>query len=258
MSPSNPKTLLFDIETSHNLAAVFQLYGENNYISPENIWQERFLICASWRWLGEKKIHSVSILDDPKLYKKDPHNDLHVVRSLHDVLSSADVIIGHNSDKFDIKFAEARMLIQGLPPLPPITKIDTLKVAKDRFLFNSNSLDYLGTVLKVGRKKPTTNGLWLRVLNGDESAINEMVKYNKQDVELLERVFTKLRPYIANHTNRELFGGTGCPRCGSLKYQSRGIHRAITRIYQRYCCNSCGGWFRELKAEKKSTTKRVL
>lgn len=255
---TEPRIVLWDIETTHNLAAVFKLFGDD-YINPENIVQERYIVCAAWKMLGEKKVDAVSTLDNAKLYKADPHNDLHVCRVLHSVLSRADVLVAHNGDKYDIKFTEARMLYHGLSPLPPVVKIDTLKVAKDRFLFNANRLDYLGAFLKVGRKKPTTGGLWLRVLQGDRAAIREMVTYNKQDVELLERVFIKLRPYVANHISRQLFGQTvGCPRCGSSKVQSRGVHRATTREYQRFQCQACGGWFRTMKADSKSTTLRVL
>lgn len=253
-----PKIVLWDIETTHNLVAVFKLFGED-YISPDNLLQERYIVCAAWKDLGKTAVSAVSTLDDPKRFAKDPHDDYHVVKTLHAVLSDADVIIAHNGDKYDIKFTEGRMLFHGLSPLPPIVKIDTLKVAKDRFLFNSNKLDYLGSFLKVGRKKPTTGGLWLRVLQGDKAAVKEMVTYNKQDVELLERVFEKLRPYVANHISRQLFGQTtGCPRCGSVKVQSRGTHRATTRVYQRFQCQGCGGWFRNLKAESKSTSLRVL
>lgn len=254
-----PKIILWDIETTHNLAAVFKL-TQNDYINSENITQERYIVCAAWKELGKTKVSAVSTLDDPKRFQTDPHDDYHVVKTLHKVLSEADVIIAHNGDSYDIKFTEARMLIQGLPPLPPITKIDTLSAARGRFLFNANNLNYLGNILKVGAKKPTKTGLWLKVLQGDKKAILEMVRYNKQDVALLERVFRKLQPYIANHVNRQLFRGTGldCPRCGSKKTQARGIHKALTRTYQRYQCQDCGGWFRNLKAATKSTTTRVL
>lgn len=255
-----PRIILWDIETTHNQVAVFKLFGED-YISPENILQERYIVCASWKTLGEKAVSDVSVLNDPKRFKKNHQDDYHVCKTLHEVLSNADVIVAHNGDKYDIKFTEARMLIHGLPPLPPITSIDTLKVAKGRFLFNSNRLDYLGHMLKVGRKKPTTGGLWLRVLQGDVAAIREMVTYNKQDVELLERVFNKLRPYVQNHISRQLFGqADGCPRCGSKKFQSRGVHGAVTQRYRRYQCQAptCMGWFRDRKGLTKSTTYRVL
>jgi hypothetical protein len=259
----SPKIVLWDIETTHNLAAVFKLFGED-YIPHTNIVQERYVVCASWKTLGEKKVYAVSTLDDPALYEKDPHNDLHVVTKLHEVLSDADVIVGHNGDKYDIKFTEGRMLYHGLPPLPPIVKIDTLKEVKNRFLLNSNRLDYIGSFLGVGQKRHTSPGLWLRVLKGDPDAVREMVTYNKQDVRLLERVFLKLQPYMASHVNRHLFadnglGATSCPRCGSSRTKSKGLHRTITQVYQRRVCLTCGGWFRNRKAEKPALTDvRVL
>lgn len=254
---AEPKIILWDIETSHNIAAIFRLFED--YTSHENIIQERYIICASWKELGSKEVFSVSVLDNPKLYAKDPHDDRYVVETLHKVLSSADVIIAHNGDAYDTKFAEGRMLAHNLPPLPPIPSIDTLKIAKSRLLLNSNKLDYIARYLKIGQKVHTNNELWLRVLQGDKKAIREMVEYNKYDVVLLEKVFMRLRPYAANHINRMLFGQTdGCPRCGSKHVQSRGTHKAISRVYNRFQCVDCGGWYREVKAINKPLTKRIL
>jgi len=253
----SPRIVVWDIETTHNIAAIFRLFDD--FTSHENILQERYIVCAAWKVLGEKQVHSVSTLDDPKRYAKNPHDDKHVVETLHKVLSEADVIIAHNGDGYDIKFAEGRMLAHGLSPLPPIPSIDTLKVAKLRLLLNSNKLDYLGRYLGLGKKIPTRNELWLRVLAGEKKAVQEMVKYNKYDVILLEKVFLKLRPYAANHINRQLFGHTkGCPRCGSKHVQSRGTHKAISRTYNRFQCVDCGGWYREVKPVLERVRSRIL
>jgi len=251
------KIVIWDIETTHNLAAIFRLFED--YTSHENIIQERYIVSAAWKVLGEKEVHSVSTLDNPKLFSKDPHNDRHVVETLHRVLSDADAIVAHNGDQYDIKFTEGRMLAHGLEPLPPIPSIDTLKVAKSRLLLNSNKLDYLARYLGFGKKIATRNELWLRVLQGDKKAIREMVDYNRHDVVLLEKVFLKLRPYCANHINRQLFDTSkGCPRCGSTHVQSRGTHKAISRTYQRFCCMSCNGWFRGVKPVVTNLKSRVL
>ena len=251
------KILIYDIETSLQLAAIFQLKN-NDWIQPESLVTERHVLSICWKWLGEKKVHSVSLLDDPKRFDKDPHDDKHVLEVFHKVLSEADCIVAHNGDQFDFKYLLTRMLVHGLPTLPPVASIDTYKVAKQRFMFNSNKLDYIGGLLKVGRKKHTTSGLWLKALQGDKKAIKEMVDYNKQDVLLLERVFLKLRPFISSHLNRELFGQVGCPRCGSSKIQSRGYHRAISRVYRRWQCQACTGWFKSTKAEPGTTKFRIL
>ena len=253
---ADPRILLYDIETTHNIVAQFD--PKDQYTPHQNILQERYIVTAAWMWLGEKTVHSVSVLDDLKLYRKEPHNDKHVVETLHKVLSEADVVVGHNSDQFDNKFVKTRALVHGLHPLPPFISIDTYKVAKSQFRFNANRLDYLGKLLGFGGKKHTPPGLWIDVLKGDERAIITMADYNKRDVTLLRDVFNVLRPHIPSHVNRELFGGTGCPRCGSKKTQKRGTHKAITKTYQRFQCMECGGWFRELKSETKSTSTRVL
>jgi hypothetical protein len=253
-----PRLLFYDIETSLQLVTVFDL-KYNDFIDPSNIVLERHMLSACWKWSDEKKVHSVSLLDDPKRFEKDIHDDRHVVTTIHDVLSEADVVVGHNSDSFDNKYVETRALFHGLKPLPPLNTIDTYKIAKSRFRFNSNKLDYLGQFLGLGKKIKTSPGLWSRVLKGDKKAIKEMVTYNIQDVLLLEKVFDKLRPYASTHMNRELFGGTGCPRCGSTDVQRRGLHRAISNVYQRWQCQSCAGWFKTAKAEKNvKATKRVL
>lgn len=251
------KTLFWDIETSLQPVAVFQL-AHNDYIDPSSILEERYIICASWKWEGESTVHAVSTLDDPKRYARNPHDDTHVVKTLHAVLSQADVLIHHNGDSYDRPYLDTRILKLGLPALPPIQSIDTCKVAKTKFRFNSNKLDYLGTFLNLGNKTHTSHGLWLRVLQGTKGAVREMVDYNKQDVRLLERVYLALRPYCSNHTNRELFGGKGCPRCNSRAVHARGLHRALTKIYQRFQCQSCGGWFRLLRGEAGTTRTRVL
>ena len=255
---AEPKILIYDIESSLETVAVFGL-KYNDFIDPVNIVTERHVVCVCWRWLGEKKVHSVSLLDDPKRFARDPHDDRHVLEVFHGVLSQADVIVAHNGDNFDYKYLKTRMLYHKLPALPPVTSIDTYKIAKQQLLFNSNKLDYLGKFLGFGGKKSTPKGLWLDVLRGDRKAIQTMIEYNKRDVTLLENVFLKLRPYMPNHLNRELFNKTGCPRCGSHKIQSRGVHRAISRVYQRFQCQSCGGWHRAVINDKSVSPKtRVL
>lgn len=256
MQNNSPRILLWDIETTHNIVAQFDLRDE--YTNPDNILQERYVVCAAWQWLGESKVHAVSTLDNPKLYAKDPHNDRHVIETLHGLISEADCLVAHNGDSFDLKYVITRALFHGLPALPPVSTIDTYKVAKAKFRFNANRLNYLGKFLGLGGKKSTPIGLWLDVLRGNKKAIRTMVDYNKRDVTLLADVFKKLTPYIPNYLNRELFGKFGCPRCGSSKVQSRGVHKAIMRVYRRWQCQSCTGWFKTSKAEPGSTKFRVL
>lgn len=252
-----PNVLIWDLETGLNKLALFGLYN-NNYIPPDAILQERYIICGSFRMMGEKRVKSVSVLDDPARFKKDPSDDEHVVRELHKVISKADAIVGHNGDNFDMKFFNGRALFYGLDPLPRITQVDTLKIAKRFFRLNSNRLDYLGEYLGLGRKISTTQQLWLDCLAGKKGAVREMVRYNKQDVNLLEEVYNKLRPYDDKGPNFNLYergSDPVCPHCGSVHLQKRGFQHALTRVYQRYQCTECGGWTRDVTCVKQHSSK---
>jgi hypothetical protein len=244
-----PIIRLWDLETSHNLVATFSLFGQD-YIPHDNLLQERYIICGSYVDLHDDKVYSVSVLDDPKRYKKNPHDDYHVVKAIADALQEADVIVAHNGNKYDLKFLKGRMLYHKLPPLPPIVTLDTYLIAKRHFLLNSNKLDYIGKYLGIGQKLKTSPGLWLRVLGGDQKAVKDMVTYNREDCVLLKKVFKKMLGYLPD-MNQRLYGSsdTACTRCGSTHVQKRGVHTALTRTYQRYQCQNpeCGGWFRDDK-----------
>lgn len=245
MKNKKPKILIYDIETSLSIVASFSLYP--NFISHKNIIQDPFIICASWKWLGDKKAKAIAVTKQEALTQ----NDKRVVQKLHEVIEEADIIIGHNGDKFDLKWVKGRGLKYGLTPLSYVKTIDTLKVARKNFRLMSNRLDYIGDYLGVGRKISTSEGLWLKVLQGKVSAIKEMVKYNKQDVYLLEDVYLKLRPYIDNHPdlNMMLKGHNQCCKaCGSIHSQKYGIRYAKARKYQKFLCKSCGHVFTNNKS----------
>lgn len=88
-----PKILLWDLETSHNLVLSFGLYKQN--IPAENVITHRHIYCASYRWYGESKTHTTSILDDYKRFKRNNHDDYHVVKEMHKILSGADAHVAH-------------------------------------------------------------------------------------------------------------------------------------------------------------------
>lgn len=232
------KILLWDIETSPLAVNTWNLWPK--FISHEAIIHEWNIITAAWKWYGEKRVHAVAI--DPV----SPRDDKAVVSALHAALSSADVIIAHYGDKFDFPKLKARALFHGLPPLPPIKTIDTKKVASQVFGFTCNRLDYLGRLMGVGKKLPTDLDLWLSVMAGDEKALARMVRYNKQDVVLLEEVYKRLRPYMTNHPNEALYGEIACcPVCGSQKFKKQGVKFNRTRAMQQYQCQAdgCRAWF---------------
>lgn len=245
-----PKILLYDIETSPNLAYVWGKY-EQDVIDYKKEWE---LLSFSYKWLDEKTVRCIKRPDF-----KDA-TDCSLTKALWKVLDEADVIIGHNSDDFDTKKASAKFIEHGLVPPSPSQSVDTKKVAKRYFRFNSNKLDDLGKLLGVGRKEKTGGfDLWLGCMAGHPKSWKLMEKYNKQDVLLLERVYLKLLPWIGNHPNVSYLEGRpeGCPKCGSERLKSCGIRRFKVQSYTNYRCVDCGGYCRGRVAEKREKPKVV-
>ena len=151
----------------------------------------------------------------------------------------------HNCDKFDIRKSNAKFIEYGFKPPATYKTVDTLKIARRYFRFDSNKLDSLGEYLGLGRKVKTGGfDLWDRCIQGEEKALRLMEKYNKKDVELLENVYLKLRPWMTNHPNLNLISETrhNCPICESSKVQRRGFSYSRVNKYQRWQCLECGGW----------------
>jgi hypothetical protein len=240
---AKPKILLFDIETAPTLGYVWGLWDQN--IGLNQIHSNWYVLCWAAKWLGEKKVMTSS-LPDHKLYKREPENDYEVMRALWKLLDEADIVIGQNGDAFDIKKSNARFIQHGMLPPKPYKTVDTLKVAKKYFKFESNKLDHLGEILGLG-KKMSTGGfdLWREVMAGSPEAWKTMLKYNVQDVVLLEKVYLKMRPWMVNHPNTNLFQGSvyNCPNCGSGHNHKRGTAVSSRTSYvQRYQCQDCGAW----------------
>ena len=244
----SPRVLFFDIETAPNLSYVWGHYDQN-VIRHEREW---YIMCYSAKWQGEREI-IVDALDDYPDYYKDHENDIRVVQNLWDLLDSADIVIAHNGDKFDIRKANARFVAHGLGPTSPFKTVDTLKVARRNFMFNSNKLGDLGVHLGLGGKEATGGfETWAGCMRGDLKAWAKMKKYAKQDTRLLEKVYLALRPWMKSHPNLNVFGGggSGCPTCGSSKLQRRGTRTTNTMTYQQYQCQKCSSYSRARMAEK--------
>jgi uncharacterized protein YprB with RNaseH-like and TPR domain len=205
-------------------------------LSHENILHETNIFCVSWKEVGKSSISSVAV-DVNKVY-----DDYEVCRATRDALLEADVLVHHNGDSFDLPILNARLIKHKLKPLPPIQTIDTKKVAKAKFRFDSNRLDYLADYLGIGRKKQTNYGLWLDIMKGKAKALDYMVRYNKHDVALNEKVYTFLRPFMTSHPNHRLNSPGECPICGKGPLMRQGCRLTRTTKRQRFQCKACGGW----------------
>ncbi len=135
------------------------------------------------------------------------------------VANSATELVGHNGDKFDLAWIRTRCLFHGIPMFPNYITIDTLKIARSKFRFNSNRLNYIADFLGIGQKIKTEFNLWKDILlHKDKKAMEDMLKYCKKDVILLEKVFKHLNTHIPSKSHYGvLYGGlrASCPECGA-------------------------------------------
>lgn len=234
------KRLYFDIETSPNLVFSWNT-GYNIKIDYDNIIEERAIICICYKWEGEDKVYSL---------QWNKGDDKQMILDFVKIINSADEIVGHNSDNFDIKWFRTRALWHGVKALPKFKSIDTLKIARSKFRFNSNRLDYISKYLGYGGKIKTEFDLWKKiVLNNDKTAMKYMVDYCKKDVILLEKIHKKLEGFSEPKTNVAVFYNQDkcdCPYCGSVKthIRKKTVSALGTVKYNMQCQNEkCGKYY---------------
>jgi predicted RNA-binding Zn-ribbon protein involved in translation (DUF1610 family) len=236
------KILLFDIETTPIIGYTWGKWEQNviDFIAHSH------LLSWSAKWLGGKQV-TKGLIDYPG-YAKNKDSDQALVKEIWGLLDQADIIVAHNGKAFDTKKVNARFSYWQLPPPSPYKQVDTKEMAKRYFAYTSNSLNDIADYLGIGRKLAHSGfDLWKRCMAGDEDAWVEMKRYNAQDVKLLEAIYLRMLPYMANHPVVAQ-DDTTCPKCGSDNLQRRGEARTLARIYQRFQCLSCGGWGRYPKA----------
>ena len=243
MAKMKARVLLFDLEVSRE---VVEGYRQGWDFKVVKTIKQQELMCFAYKWLGESKIHYVSMHDFPF------HTEF--VKELWDLMNEADIVIAHNANRFDNKMANRFFIEQGFGPVRPYKSVDTLMVARSTFKFPGNSLNALCEFLGLGSKEKITYAdIETDFLNGDKKAERLMRKYNIQDVNLLEQLYLKLRPWIKNHPNIgdiEQIDGI-CPKCGSPNLNREGTHARRGGRVQSYSCSDCGGWCNEATINRK-------
>lgn len=227
-----PKILFYDIETSPNIAYTWGKYKQD---IPAFL-KERELLSFAYKWLGEKKVTVIS--------RRTISLEKQLLKVLADLIQEADITVAHNGDEFDRKIIKTRMLYYGMDPVKVNCSVDTYKVARSYFNFNSNKLNDLCQYLDLGAKITHSGiSLWDGCLKGDKKSWLLMEQYNKQDVVLVEKLYLLMQPWIENHPNiAKLMGKKQtyiCPSCLSISVKKKGTRATVARIQQRLQCTDC-------------------
>lgn len=228
---NQPRILTLDIETKPAQAWVWRAYDEN--VGVDQIIDGGGTICVGAKWLGEKHTY---------LYSDWEHGHKDMLAAVRDMILEADAVVTFNGARFDMPKLNGEFILNGLGPMPPVTHIDTIKTVRKFGLF-MNRLAFVGPLLQVGAKvKHEGFPLWTAVMAGDVKAQARMAKYCKQDVVLTEKLYIKIRPFIADHPHMGEVGAKACGACGGFHLQSRGYRRTRAFKIQRLQCMDCGSW----------------
>lgn len=241
-----PKILYFDIETSPIIAHVWDLWKVN--VGINQIQQDWAVISWAAKWSGKKKMMQQ---DNRKC--KSATDDKKLLQGIHKLLDEADIIITKNGKAFDVKKLNARFIYHGMKPPSSYYHVDVDEVAKKKFAFTSNRLEYLSEKLnrkyqKLKHKKFPGHELWSECLKGNQAAWKEMALYNKYDVLALEELYQVLASWDDSIRHHIFYRGQVLQcQCSSTSFKSHGYHYTATGKFQRLKCLGCGTIIQERK-----------
>ena len=212
-----PRILVFDIETAPMIAYLWSIWQNGTNIGA--LESNTYMLSWAAKWVGSDEVFSDCLFDNPD-YTPGSEDDSRMLGTLWELLDDADFVVAHNGDNFDIKHVNTRFLLAGYQPPAPYKSIDTLKIVKRKFKFDSNKLEFLLQKL-YGEGKEDAGGMdtWIACMKGDKKAWEQMVFYNKGDVTKLERLYLDIRSWDHLHpsmaTHGKVTGEYACTACGS-------------------------------------------
>lgn len=193
-----PKVLYVDIETKPIKAWIWGTFNQN--IPLNMIIEDWSVLSWSAKWAGSTE--SEVIYSDNRKKKGDKlTNDKDLLKPLWKLLDEADIVIGQNSDRFDLPKLNARFIEHGMGCPSEFQTIDTYKMASSKFGFTSNKLEYMTKKLNKKYKKQDHRdfsgfALWDECIKGNMKAWKSMEVYNKYDVLSLEELFLNLADFV--------------------------------------------------------------
>lgn len=204
------KRLFYDIETCQYEVRTFAI-GYKRNIQFDDVIKVAKIICISYSWENENKVHSLS-WDKNQCDKK-------LVSDFVKILNEADEIVAHNGDRFDLPWIRTRAAYHRIPMKANYRSLDTYKKIKKHFRLPNNKLDTAVQYFGIGEKvRHEGKVMWEKVLEGDKQALKDMIRYCEGDIVALEDLFIYIQNYIKHNTHAGTINGSlkaSCPNCGS-------------------------------------------
>jgi hypothetical protein len=248
--PSGPKILVIDIELRPGTAYYWQ--PKTEWINPGMVIDKPSMICFDAKWYGKPQ----------HIFRSEwEHGAEEMVAEAWRLLDEAHIVIGYNSVGFDVKHLNREIVTSQSPNPPrPFFDVDLIRTARSRFKFPYNSMNEVCRDLGLDLKLEHSGwDLWLGVMNGDPKAQRTMAKYNRQDVVVNENLYTRLRAWVKNHPNVNMWTAesvSGCHVCTSPDVEPCGFKYTATRAYPMFVCNDCGAYSQATHSEPTMTQHR--
>ena len=208
-------------------------------------------ICAAWKWYDQEGVEFAAE------WQVGGYDGF--MRAVWEVFDSADLIIGHNADRFDARHLMGGWAEMGLPAPSPYKVVDTLKIARGTFAYESNTLDALNKRLGIDAKTDKYDSRVAKAaVAGDKEAQDRIRFYNMGDIAASEALFDRLRPYARNipHLGMWTDDEMACPSCGStMTATGKTVHANVQR-YEHLHCPNCGSHARGTARLKNPTRTR--
>lgn len=237
------------------LLAGFGLHNQN--FGLDQIIADPRIMGVGAKWLGGKPSH---------FWSEYHHGRTEMLQKIHDLLDEADAVVTYNGQSFDLPWIQGELDREGIGTPSPFKHIDLYRIGKKSKRFPSHKLQYVSRAL-LADSKVSTGGikLWIDCLWGDEEtqrkAWNKMRRYCNHDVNLLEPLFIKERPYFPANLHLGVLSGTSgacCPSCEGSNLHRRGFATKGSRRYARFQCQDCGRWSTSVRSEKEEVSAEIM
>ncbi len=242
---SGPRVLIFDIE--YGAMELFGWDPSADYIGHYMVNRLGYILAWSAKWYREPEIFSGIVTPDESIAR----DDKRIVEDLAKLLRTAEIVIGHNVVRHDLKKTRGRILLHGLETLPPLRTIDTLTIAKRDFGFDYNGMEPLLELAGIEAPKKIGMPNWIKAMEGSSSALDLLNKYSIEDAQASEDLFEWMKPYVQRLVRMVDGPGWMCPSCGSIDLVKRGEQKTQVSTFQRWQCKNCGHYSRSKSLLKK-------
>ena len=238
----HPKILVFDIETSLLMFVGFglgeQVVRHHQLVAPHT---RTRIICISY-CIDDGPIKTLK-------YDYNTQDDTKVIEEFDKIVKTCDIVIGKNSQKFDIKKINAARFLNGIQPFPDWADVsDDLELQMRKYFgFSSQSLDYISKELGLGGKFKMEFEDWyhilLKTVGEGRKRFKKMCEYCPNDVFDTRLILILMMPYIKWKFNMSNFlGEAACVHCGSTQIRPNGSRWSGKTHYKSFYCTQHKGY----------------